>query len=71
MVLRMSPAEFFARDQQEDVQRPVYRYVRYPAGNTGNSTYNGFNEDKAFKYIIIIGVTILAVAALKYIFEGD
>lgn len=69
MVLRMTPDEFFAERQAEDTERPAHRYVRYSTGGTGSGTYNAFNEDRAFKYIMIIGITVVAIAALKYILE--
>lgn len=68
MVQRMSPQRFFAtvpnQGNLETTETPAYVPQSYIAVEGASPP-----DDQAFKYIVIIGVVIISIAALKYILK--
>ena len=71
MVTRVAPQEYFGTvtaSPPEPVQQPVM-YVTPPQPTQALLEPVNVLDDQAFKYIMVIGLVIVSIAAVKYILK--
>ena len=69
-MVRISPQEYLGTVEAVPQQTERVVYVQQPTRSLDTTTASPL-DDQAFKYIMVIGIVIISIAALKYLLKDN